>query len=275
METMVALDSGEVWAEDAGEGIPVILLHPGWGDSAIWDEVAARLRFAARVIRSDTRGYGRSPAPAAPFRALDDLIGVLDHFGVERAIVVGHSSGGATAAGLALARPERVRSLLLVAPGIAGYPWPQGDRFGAECSRLVEDGDDEGLLELGLRTFAPADPGPAAQAQIRSAIRGMHAQYPFLQPDPDTFSRLEDLRAPTRLVLGDREYLMVADCGRAAAARIPGCELTIVPGADHMLPLRAPGLLADLITAELRRIRDADASVDADADAERTVCRVC
>jgi 3-oxoadipate enol-lactonase len=51
------------------------------------------------------------------------------------------------------------------------------------------------------------------------------------------------------MMIGDREYPMVADCGRAAAARIPGCRLTIVPGADHMLPLRVPELIADEIGA--------------------------
>ena len=250
MDTVIRLDGGEVWAQDSGgEGTPVILLHPGWGDSSIWDEVVARLRDTARLIRYDARGYGRSPAPTEPFSALDDLIGVLDRLGVETGIIAGHSGGGATALALALDRPERVRSLLLLAPGVDGYPWPQDDPFSVECGRLAEAGDIEGLVELGLATWAAADRGPAAQKQVRSAIKGMYAQFPFIKQDPDSFGRLDRIGVPTGMLIGDREYPMVADCGRAAAARIPGCRSAIVPGADHMLPLRAPELIADEIAA--------------------------
>ena len=78
MELMLAVDGGEVWVQDTGgDGTPVVLLHPGWGDAGIWDAVVERISGSARLIRYDCRGYRNSPAPTAPFTALGDLLAVL------------------------------------------------------------------------------------------------------------------------------------------------------------------------------------------------------
>jgi 3-oxoadipate enol-lactonase len=72
----VPVDGGRLWADDtSGDGPVLVLLHPGWGDSSIWLPVLDRLPSHYRVIRYDTRGLGRSPAPAAPFSQLGDLYG--------------------------------------------------------------------------------------------------------------------------------------------------------------------------------------------------------
>src|SRR6266700_1728666 len=110
MELTVPVDGGHLWADDTGGGGPVLaLLHPGWGDSSIWLPMLGSLRPRYRVIRYDTRGFGRSPAPEAPFAQLNDLIAVLDHCGVTEVMLVGHSGGGGTAVGLALSGPRRNR----------------------------------------------------------------------------------------------------------------------------------------------------------------------
>ena len=83
MELSVPVEGGGIWAEDTGgDGPPLVLMHPGWGDSAIWDPVVGLLAARYRVIRYDARGYGRSPAPAAPYTQSGDLAAVLDHLGL-------------------------------------------------------------------------------------------------------------------------------------------------------------------------------------------------
>jgi pimeloyl-ACP methyl ester carboxylesterase len=248
MELMVSVGGGEVWVRDSGgDGLPAVLLHPGWGDSGIWDEAAARLDGRVRLIRYDSLGYGESSAPTIRYTALGELRAVLDRLGVERAVIAGHSGGGGTALGLAVAQPERVAGLVLLAPGVTGYPWPADDPFAVAIEAAVRAGDFEEVCQIGLRTWARAGVGEAVETQIRGSVPGMEAQSGFLDQDPPAYDRLGEVRAPATLVYGDLEYPMVAACCNAVAARVPGCRVIEVPGADHMVPLRAPDLVADLV----------------------------
>lgn len=248
------VDGGHLWADDTGGDGPVlVLLHPGWGDSSIWEPVLARLPTGCRVIRYDVRGFGRSPAPAATFRQLGDLVGVLDHCGVDRALLVGHSGGGGTAIGLALADPARVSGLLLLAPGVPDYPWPADDPYGHRFGSLYRAGDRAGLVELGLRTWAAAGADDAAQAQIRSAVDACFRLRDHEQDDPPAYARLGEIRTPAVVVVGDLDYPVVVDCAADIAAKIPGCQQIQAPGADHMLPLRVPAMIAELAGALIER----------------------
>lgn len=241
------VDGGHLWADDTGGDGPVlVLLHPGWGDSSIWRAVMERLPADCRVIRHDIRGFGKSPAPAAPFSQLDDLALVLDHCGADRVTLVGHSGGGGTAIGLALADPNRVGGLLLLAPGVPDYPWPADDPFSRQFSRLYAAGDREGLTALGLRTWAAAGADPAAREQVRGAVDAYFRLGDYERPDPPAYSRLGEIRIPAMVVIGDQEYPTVARCAGEIATRIPGCRQIPAPGGDHMLPLRVPAMIADL-----------------------------
>jgi len=247
MELKVQAGGGEVWVRDSGgAGVPVVLLHPGWGDSGIWDEIAERLADEVRVVRYDSLGYGESSAPTERYTALDELRAVLDRLQIERAVLAGHSGGGATALSLALAEPDRVAELLLLAPGVSGYPWPADDPFLTGITAAAEARDVEGAVGLGLRVWARAGAGQTVETQIRSAVAGMQRQAPFLDEDPPVYDRLGEVDAPTTLLYGDLEYPMVADCCRAIAERIPSCQVMTLPGTDHMVPLRAASAVAEL-----------------------------
>jgi 3-oxoadipate enol-lactonase len=246
MELSVPVGGGHLWADDTGgDGPALVLLHPGWGDSSIWLPVLERLPSYYRVMRYDTRGFGKSPAPAAPFSQLDDLAAVLDNRDADRVTLVGHSGGGGTAIGLALADPARVRGLLLLAPGVPGYPWPPDDPYGEQFDKLHAAGDRDGLADLGLRTWA-AGADRAAQEQIRGAALAYFRLGDFERPDPPAYSRLGQIRVQAAVVVGDLEYPMVARCAADIATRIPGCQQISAPGADHLLPLRVPAMIAEL-----------------------------
>ncbi|HKN95887.1 MAG TPA: alpha/beta hydrolase [Pseudonocardiaceae bacterium] len=247
MAGLVDVNGTELWLDDRpGPEPPVVLIHAGWTTSAAWDGVLAGLAGDYRTVRYDNRGYGHSPAPVAAFTWHDDLVAVLDHLAIERAILVGHSGGGAAALSLTLGQPQRVERLVLVAPGIAGYPWPRTE-FGSRFVTLYTAGDRAGLVELGLRTWAAADQGPAARALIEGAVDAMLAIGEHQQDDPPAFDRLAEITTPTRILLGDRDDPMVIECARAAA-RLPHASLTTVAAADHLLPLHYP----DLVVAAIR-----------------------
>jgi 3-oxoadipate enol-lactonase len=254
--TMVTVDGGTVWAEDSGgDGPPLVLLHPGTGDSRIWDPVLAALTAKYRVIRYDARGFGQSPAPSVKFSLLRDLVAVLDHHGVQRAAFVGCSQGGASSLGLALAHPERVSALALLCPGIPGFPYPaEGeDELEADYERARAAEDVEALAGVMQRIWGAAGATQAVMEQLRSAARAALVAEDLELEDPPVFGRLGEISVPTSLMVGDADYPPLVESNRQAGALIPGCEFVLVPGMDHLPPLREPALVLDLVTRTLDR----------------------
>jgi len=256
--TMIEVDGGTVWADDTGgDGPTLVLLHPGVGDSRIWDPVLPALAAKYRVIRYDARGFGHSPAPTATFSLLRDLVTVLDHYDVKRAAIVGCSQGGGTALGLALEQPERVPALVLLCPGIPGIPLDddsdEGALLGAAWERAEAAGDVDGLASVTQRVWGRAGATPEAMEQFRSSARAVLATGDLEQEDPPVYERLTEIAVPTSLLVGDADFAPLIEADKAAAARIPGCELILVPGMDHLPPLRDPELVLQTITSTLAR----------------------
>jgi pimeloyl-ACP methyl ester carboxylesterase len=263
--TMIAVNGGEVWADDSGgDGPALVMLHPGVGDSRIWEPVLAPLAGKYRVLRYDTRGFGRSPAPAVKFSLLRDLSAVLDHFGVARAAFVGCSQGGATSLGLTLAQPERVSALVLLCPGIPGFPMTDKEEaaiFGPDKAvelmtgfeRAQAAGDVDAFAAVMLQAWGAGGTTPTVLEQARSAARAAIANGDLELADPPVFDRLGEITVPAALMVGDADYAPLVKSNRESAPRIPGCEFLLVPGMDHFPPLREPGLVLDLITRTLAR----------------------
>ncbi|MFF7725255.1 alpha/beta fold hydrolase [Streptomyces sp. NPDC008001] len=226
-----------------------MLLHPGVGDSRIWDPVLPRLVERHRVIRFDVRGYGRSPAPTAKYSLVDDVVAVLDHFGLSRVAVAGSSMGGAAALNLALADPGRVAALALLVPGVTGYEGISSPAFRAEIARLAEADDIDGLVAFLLRSCAAAGTGDDAEAaaHLRAVIPAWFANHPYQVPDAPAFDRLGEIGVPCVLALGEHDQPEVVRCNEEMAARIPGCRLVRLQESDHMPTLREPDAVARLV----------------------------
>lgn len=240
-------DGNTVWADDTGgDRPPILLLHPGVGDSRIWEPILPELRERHRVIRFDARGYGRSPAATAPYTLLADTITVLDHYGLGSVPIVGCSQGGGVACGLAVDHPERVSALVLLCPGIPGYEIDEDPDLAAEIEKAMAAGPDA-MAELGLRLWARAGRTPEVVEQLRSAARAWISEDEYGQPDPPVFERLGEISVPSSLLIGDLDRDWIIKCGRLAAAAIPGCLLVEVEGVDHLPPLRVPDRVLELI----------------------------
>lgn len=256
MERMVTVEGGEVWADDTGEegavgGPPLVLLHPGLGDSRIWDQVLPGLADRRyRVIRYDARGFGRSPEPSTSYTQVQDLKAVLDHFGVERAVLVGSSMGGSTAISMAVEEPDRVAALALLVPGVSGYPGLESAALTEQIGRLAEAGDMDGLVDLGLRYWGAAGPAPDTEAaeSLRAVIPAWFSTYGHETPAAPAFDRLAELKLPSALLLGEKDQPEVVRCNEEIAAAIPGCHLVRLPACDHFPTLRAPEAVLQLVT---------------------------
>jgi 3-oxoadipate enol-lactonase len=256
MELTIPVGQDTVWTEHlAGDGMPIVLLHPGIGDSRVWDLVLPGLD-GRRVLRYDVRGYGRSPLPTTEFSLLKDLETVLAQLELERVLLVGCSMGGGTALSFALAHPERVHGLVLLCPGVPGFPWPEEPEVDARYDVLAAERDVEGLVQFGLREWAAAGSDDAAVAQLRAAVPAWFEQDEYLQPDPPVYDSLQEVQAPTVVMVGDKDRPILAAVAGGTAARIRGCEFVWMPGVDHFPSLREPQLVTDTI---LRFAGDYDA----------------
>ena len=253
MELTIPVGVDSVWVEHvAGDGVPVVLLHPGIGDSRVWDPVMPGLS-GHRVVRYDVRGYGRSPAPTAEFSLLEDLTTVLDQLQLERVLLVGCSMGGSTALSLALAEPDRVHGLVLLCPGTPGFPMPIEPELEAEFEVLRAARDVDDMVRFGLREWAAAGADDAAREQLEAAVPAWFDQSDYLKPDAPVYDRLHEVRAPSVVMVGDKDRPILLAIAGATAARIPGCEFIWMPGVDHLPSLRDPELVTSTILRMLQR----------------------
>ena len=250
MQTMVPAGADRIWAEDSGgAGPPLVLLHSGVADARLWDPVWPELTAAFRVIRYDSRGYGRSPAASQPYTDLADLRTVLDHFEVPSAHLAGCSQGGSTAAELGLAEPGRVRSLVLLCPGFADYRWPAPEPELAEQEEsLTAAGDEDGLVRLWLGVWAAAGAEPFVADLMRSSLRAEASEEAMREPAGPVFGRLGELRVPTVIMVGDRDTSALIASNVQAALRIPRSTLIRIPRVDHYPPVRDPAAVVNAIT---------------------------
>jgi len=249
MQTMVPAGADKIWAEDSGgDGPALLLLHEGVADARMWDPVWPAVTSVCRAIRYDVRGFGRSPAATETYTLLADALTVLNYFGIGAAHLVGCSMGGGTAIELALAWPERASSLVLLCPGIPGYPYPDPDpAVEARFEAAEAAGDVDGLIRLSLQEWGRSGDDPTVTDLMRSALRAWDNQQRFMQEGEPVYERLDQLRSSAVLMIGDADSAGLIASNEAAAARIPGCELIRMPGVDHYPTVRAPRLVTETI----------------------------
>lgn len=248
------LESGgaRIYYEADGSGEPLVLIHAGVANLRMWDDQAAALRDAYRVIRYDTRGYGRTETDAVAFSNRADLAALLDRLGEQSAHVVGLSRGGQIALDFTLEFPDRVRSLVVAAGGIGGYESPDdaGASVFEEPDRMLEAKDWEGVSEWETAYWAdgPGQPAgrvdPAIRARLHDWILTNYRaekEEGMPQPlDPPAVGRLAELRAPLLVILGTFDEAGTQESMRHLADAVPDARLEVFEGAAHMLNLEQP-----------------------------------
>ena len=118
----VDVPGGRLFVVDEGSGPLITLLHAGIADQRSWNEMVPPLNAAGyRTIRYDQGGAGQSTTEDVAFSRVADLLAVLDGCGVDRAVLVGNSMGGALAFDTAIEAPDRVVAIVGVAAGLGGF----------------------------------------------------------------------------------------------------------------------------------------------------------
>ncbi|KAA2236094.1 alpha/beta fold hydrolase [Salinarimonas soli] len=240
----------------AGAGPPLVLVHGFACGRRMWVHQLRDLARDHTVIAYDQRGHGLSGAPEraegySPGHLGRDLAGLLDHLGIERCHLVGFSLGGGPALGFALAKPERVASLVLADVG-AGAESPMLMTSTARRWGMVgRESGAEVLAEEMLRgeffkAYASRD--PRARCHMRALIRStplhgvLHTLSEVLAKRTSLFrmtGALRGLRVPTLVLRGDADQVCRA-ASKLLATTIPGARELTLAGIGHMAPLEAP-----------------------------------
>jgi pimeloyl-ACP methyl ester carboxylesterase len=249
----------DVYYEEHGDQLaePVLLIMGFTMNAAGWAAQIPALAARYRAIAFDNRGAGRTTQPAGPYtmaRMAADAAGLLDHLGIRKAHIIGASMGGMIAQELAIRRPERVASLVLMCttpggPRSAGYEEMMETGAEALAAESLEAlMTPERLQESMLLAFTPeylANPGPAFQEmtvatlQFPQTLDGMKGQLLAIRAH-DTNDRLSRITAPTLVMAGTDDTLVAAANSPILAERIPNAELRMFPGLRHGFNIERP-----------------------------------
>lgn len=252
----------ELSYERSGSGPPLLAIIGMSGTLLSWGEpFLGPLREHFEVIVYDHRGVGESSRMEAPFTTAElagDAAGLLDALELDSVHVLGISMGGMVAQELALAGPERVRTLALGCTYCGG----EGSRLAspAVAVRLAESlrsGDRERAIRTGweicisprFRDDAELYAAYHALVLRRRVARAVIMAQMGAIAAHDTSARLSRLQMPTLIVHGDADDLIPVHNAHVIAGHLPGARLEILEGAGHLFfweePLRSAELVRD------------------------------
>ena len=249
----IDVPGGRMYYEAEGTGPFVTLIHAGVAHLRMWDAQVAAWRDAFRVIRYDTRGFGRTITDDVPYSNRDDLKAVLGHAGAERTHLLGLSRGSMIALDFTVENPERVKSLTWVAGGVRGFEPEEDPRLAAmwpEMERLEEAREWDPLVELETQvwTDGPGQSPERVPAELRrqmvawnleNYLADQQANKP-IQPDVPAVNLLDRLTMPTLVMWGTLDESPVAAAGEMLAGAVPGARRHVFDGVAHMVNLERP-----------------------------------
>ncbi|GJD49348.1 3-oxoadipate enol-lactonase 2 [Methylobacterium crusticola] len=241
---------------------PLVCVHGVGSYGEAWDGVAARLGDAFRILTFDLRGHGRSSRVRGRYE-IDDFVGdvlaLADHVGFARFDLAGFSLGGLVAQRLALAHPDRLGRLVLLAT-VAGRTPEERARVAARLAAL-RAGDrgahyDASLSRWLTEGFQERNPDLVAALRRRNAGNDPDcyaAAYRVLA-ETDLGAEIAGIRAPTLIATGEDDQGSNPRMARFMHDRIPGSRLRILPGLRHSILVEAP----DAVAAAMRAFLTAD-----------------
>ena len=266
---LVEVDGGQLAYDTAGEGSPILFVHAGIADHRMWDREMAHFSSGHQTVRFDLRGFGKSPPATRSFSYVEDLRTLIESLQLHRPTVVGTSMGGSFAIDLALAHPDLVGALLLVAPGLSGFEMdlaPDGqvsfeedERRSKEVAASWAAGKKEEAVTLLRQLWCSALEGPAISLFERMVTenseevfvdRSAHWATP---PNPPAARRLSSIRTPTSVIWGDRDNPSSPYLASYVAREIPGAHGSFVPGGDHLVNLSVPAAFDSVLSLLLAR----------------------
>lgn len=242
------LDGRPLHYEDRGQGLPLLLLHGYPLSARSFRPQLEGLSERYRVIAPDHRGFGGTPP--GPQRALEmgqiarDALALLDHLGIERAVVGGVSMGGYAAMALVREDAGRVAGLILIDTQ-PGADDEAGRRGREETAAAIEERGLEVLVEKMMPRLLAPGASPELRAEVEGLIRaaskeGAAAASRGMALRLDSKEVLARFAGPALVVVGAEDAITPPEKARAMAELIAGARLEVIAGAGHLSNQEAP-----------------------------------
>jgi 3-oxoadipate enol-lactonase len=254
--SMVAVNGANLYYESAGTGTPLVMAHAGIADARMWDDQFVALAEHYQVVRYDERGYGRSQPAAGAFYQHENLRALLQHLGIEQAVLMGCSMGGMTMIDLALEYPELVKALILVASGLSGYEGTdEADVNTTQYANQAEEafyaGDYARASECEVRIWVigPQRTPEQVPAAVRDKVQQMNLIAlqnearelgDVLRLDPPASERLGEIRVPTLVIAGDSDQPVMLAIADYLTKHIAGAQKIVMSDAAHLSNMEHP-----------------------------------
>jgi 3-oxoadipate enol-lactonase len=220
----------------------IVLVHSAVADARMWDRQARMLRERGfDVVAPDLPGFGTEPVPSEPFSFVHRIAALLP------AMLLGSSFGGRIALETALARPDAVPRLVLVAPSLGDHTWSEDmTSYWVEEEELLEREDVGAATELTLSHFVEPHVHDAVRPMQRRAYELQLAagDQEVLWPEPQPLSSLQP---PTLVVLGERDGPDFWAIAERIVREAPNARLEVVAGARHLPSLERPDEFDELV----------------------------
>jgi len=254
-----------LYYEITGNGPPLVLIH-GWSSNAIcWDDQVPAFQKGYRVLRYDRRGFGRSSGLPDVTADPADLDALLQHLGIESAVVLGHSQGGYVAQGFVQNYPRRVNTLILYGaapPDGFGVPWSGPDAWPlAQLKDAARTRGIEAIWQvLANHPLISGDQmSPEALARVQK-IRSMYSGADLLNELPQsgqtarpTMARMVDINVPTLVITGEKEMPYYRLVGDALAYAIPHASRVVIKNGGHRVNASQPAAFNSAILEFLKK----------------------
>ncbi len=237
--TMLARDGVNIYYETHGEG-PVILLTHGYSATAqMWAGQIAPLSRHYKLVLWDMRGHGQSDYPEDQAQyseeaTVADMAALLDEVGARTAIVGGLSLGGYMSLAFNATHPGRVRALLIIDTGPGFKKDEAREGWNQNARRTADRYEKDGLGPLGSASAERATARHRDATGLARAGRGM-----LTQKTARVIESLPGIKVPSLVVVGEKDtpFLAASDY---MAAKIPGAQKAVIPGAGHAANIDNP-----------------------------------
>jgi pimeloyl-ACP methyl ester carboxylesterase len=240
----VDVNGVHMYYETYGAGSPLVLLHGGV--MTIDLSFATLIPLLAQrhtVIGVELQGHGRTAdtdRTVSPGGMASDVVGLLDHLGIDRAHVLGHSMGGAVALELAVSHPDRVRSVVPMSVSVrpGGMHEELADPSKHATSTRMPTAQDFADMTVAYKRLSPHpehfDEWFAALSRNQADVQGWSDE------------QLAGITAPVLLMMGDHDFMTIEHCDLMLRL-IPGSQLAVLPHTTHMQLTRRTNLLVPLL----------------------------